>query len=667
MKRAFPRIRPAFATGLYVVLVVVASVVIAGGCRRGAAQTDGGPEQELAVPVDTVEAQLGSLSETIEVTGTVKSLNEVSVGTTMPDKVTYLCGKEGDPVKAGQVICRMETKELDASIAQASALAEGARVAVEQARQGHTYQDVSLQNNISAAENRVQAARNQLDQARTARELLARGVEDGVAAARTQVAQAESGVQQAKIAVDTARLSLSQTETGSRSGVDAAEAAVRAAEASYANLRNGARSQERAQAEESVRQAELAVDNARRDLQRLAALRDAGAASQQTVDTAQLQYDTAASRLSQAQQALSLTREGATQEQLTIAQEQIAQAKANLLNARSGSDAVEQRRQAVAAAEESVRIAEQSLAAARIGLVDAENKRLQVRSADVDIDNAQKALEAAEIARNQAQAGEITLQVDEKEVARAVAALKSAQASVALYAAQRSKRILISPVSGRILARNADVGEIAPATMPVMTIVAEDTLEFEATVSELDVTRLQTGDAVDVTVDGAGEGTVIGRLVSVLPAGDAASRMFTIKVSVPAEGGVKPGMFARGQVKVRENPSAITVPKDVLIESGGSVLVYVVEDGVAKRRELRLGIEGDGVVEVVEGLTPGEQVVIHGKETLSDGVRVEARLVEGGGPEPAADLTSAAPESTVAIPAASAEASSPAETGAKAE
>lgn len=667
MKRAFPRTHPALVPGLLLLLTLALAGLLASGCKRGEAQATAGAEKELAVPVETVEATLGSLSETIEVTGTVKSLNEVSIGTTMPDKVTYLCGKEGDPVQAGQVVCRMETRELDASIAQASALAEGARVAVEQARQGHEYQDVSLQNSISTAENRVQAARNQLEQSRTARELLAKGVEDGVSVARTQVSQAESGVQQAKIALDQSRLGLSQTEVGSRSGVDTAEAAVRSAEAAYADLKRGARSQQRSQAEENVRQAELAVDNARRDLQRLISLKDAGAASQQTVDGAQLQHDLAVSRLSQAQQALSLTQEGATREQLMIAEQQIAQAKANLDNARAGSSLVEQRRQSVTAAEESVRMAEQTLAAARIGLGDAENKRLQVTNADVDIRNAQKALEAAEIAREQARAGNITLAVDEKEVARAQAALKSAQATVALYSAQRSKRILISPVSGRISKRNADVGEIAPSGMPVMTIVAEDTLEFEATISELDVSRLQTGDPVDVTVDGAQSEKILGRLVSVLPGGDAASRMFTLKISVPAEGGVKPGMFARGWVKVRENTNAITVPKDVLIESDGTMLAYVVEGSAAKRREVKTGIEGQGVVEIVEGINAGEQVVLHGKEALSDGVRVEAKPAGPAQAEASGDLTSAAPESTVPRPPTGEPASQPTAPGAKPE
>lgn len=605
--------------------ILALAVALGGGCRKAKPAAEAAaPQSELGVPVTVVPAALGSLAETIEVQGTVKALDEVSIGTTMPDKITWLVGRAGATVKAGQVVARMDTGDLDASVAQASALVEGARVAVEQARQGHTFQDVSLQNNIQTAENRLQLARTQVAQAQTARDLLARGVEDGIAAARTQVAQAESGVQQARIAVDQARLAVSQTEVGATSGVAVAEAAVRQAEASYEDIKRGARTQQRGQAEEAVRQAELAAENARTDLERLSALLQAGAASQQTVDAARLQHDLAVSRVQQARQSLSLTNEGATAQQLEIARQQIEQARANLANARSGDTLVEQRRQSVSAAEENVKVAEQSLSAAQIGLSDAENKRLQVENAARDIENARKAVEAAEIARRQADAGSITLQVDEKEIARALAQLKSAQASVALYSAQRAKRILVTPVDGRISVLNSDVGEIAPQGSPLMTIVTDNALEFEATVSELDVSRVLPGDTVDVAVDGATEeGKTVGRVVSVLPAGDASSRMFTIKIGISADSGIKPGMFARGWVRIRENANAVVIPKDALVESDGTMLVYVVTDGLARRQVVKTGIEGEGQVEIVDGVAPGDQIVVQGKESLSDGIKVE--------------------------------------------
>jgi RND family efflux transporter MFP subunit len=621
--------------GLWAAAAAVLAALLAAGCGRGGgeaqAQENGAADQEAAIPVDVVVAALGDLVEVIEVTGTVEAVREISVGTAASDRVVYVAGDEGDAVTAGQVVVRMDTSDLDANIAQARAGVETARIRLEQAEEGHELVGINTDTNIETARSGLETARDRLSQAETAYDLTSRQVEDGIAQAESQLEQAGAGLEQARSA-------LRQTEDTTEANIESAQAGLRAAEESYADLARGARSQEREQAQEQVRLAELQVENTRLELQRMISLKDSGAASQQTVDNARLAYDSAVGQLQIAQESLSLTNEGPTQEQLRIAETQIEQARQAVRTAEAARAQVDQQRQAVRTAEESVRSAE-------IGLRDARNRELTVQTAAADVEAAEEAVAQARALYDQAlDSSGPTIGVDEKEIEAAKAGLRSAQATLAIYQAQRAKRIVTTPVSGIISQRHVDEGEVAPmGGGPLLTIVTTDMLEFTATVSELDVNRITVGDPVDVTVDGLPGTEILGTVAEILPAGDVASRNFTIKITIPAGQGVKPGMFARGQVAVDAALSTVILPDETLLEESGEWMVYVIEGGIARRQSVTLGLEGVGVVQVTGGVSAGDQVVYRGKESLSDGTRVEVSETSEYD-VPQANLLSAAPE-----------------------
>lgn len=591
-------------------LAALAASVAVGCGRKPAPEEAMNGAVQATMSVDVVQARLGTLADAVEVTGTIEALREVNIGSAASDRIVYIAGDEGDPVSAGQVVVRLDTADLDASINQAQAGVEAARIRLAQAEQGHELVGISTDTGIETARSQLASARERLSQVETVYDLTVRQVDDGIAAAQTQLEQARAGL-------EAARSVLNQVQDTTEAQIESAQAAVQAAENAYADLARGARSQQREQAAEQVRLAELQVENTRRDLQRMIALRDSGAVSQQTVDNARLAYDSSVSQLQIAQQALSLTNEGPTAEQLRISQAQIDQARQGLRTAEAARAQVEQQRQAVRRAEETV-------TAAEIGLRDAQNRRLTVDTAARDVAAAKEAVAQAEALYDQAVAssGPI-IGVDEKEIQAARAALRSAQASVGIYQAQRAKRTIVSPVSGIISKRHADEGEIAPmGGSPLLTIVTADSLQFAATVSELSIDRVMVGSEVDVTIDGLPGVAITGRVAQVLPAGDVASRNFTIKVAIPAGRGVKPGMFARGQVVVGLAQDAVIVPSDTLVEESGQLMVYIVRDSVARRQAVAVGIRGVEVVEVKQGVNAGDLVVIHGHQGLTDGAQV---------------------------------------------
>jgi HlyD family secretion protein len=91
------------------------------------------------------------------------------------------------------------------------------------------------------------------------------------------------------------------------------------------------------------------------------------------------------------------------------------------------------------------------------------------------------------------------------------------------------------------------------------------------------------------------------------------------------------GMFAEIKIVVEEHKGVIVVDKNAVIHKDGTDYVYVIEDGHAKLRKVTVGISEDEKTEITEGVSSEDHIVIRGKETLSDGMLVEEKILESAG------------------------------------
>jgi len=123
-------------------------------------------------------------------------------------------------------------------------------------------------------------------------------------------------------------------------------------------------------------------------------------------------------------------------------------------------------------------------------------------------------------------------------------------------------------------------------------------------------------------------------IVSVAPTGDTRAHTFDAKI-VPAtpDSRLLPGMFAQVQVVAQQKTDAILVPKEAVVQQGNNQVVFVNDNGRASLRNIQLGITDDKSSEVLNGIAPGEQVVVIGQTGLRDGVpiRVVNPAPAGGG------------------------------------
>ena len=105
---------------------------------------------------------------------------------------------------------------------------------------------------------------------------------------------------------------------------------------------------------------------------------------------------------------------------------------------------------------------------------------------------------------------------------------------------------------------------------------------------------------------------------------DSATRTYLVKVLVNNGSGIlRPGMIARAHLVRRDLEEAIAVPFFTLIDREQGKAVFVVEDGVARARQIQYGTFDKGLVEIRQGLTPGDRLVLVGQRGLVDGQPVE--------------------------------------------
>ncbi len=215
----------------------------------------------------------------------------------------------------------------------------------------------------------------------------------------------------------------------------------------------------------------------------------------------------------------------------------------------------------------------------------------------------------------------------ENDIALAEAQVNQARATLELNKAQLANLIILSPMNGGITKRFVDPGTMVKDTTPILTLMDLSEMKMVVNVIEKEFIHLQKGQAVKITVTAFPDRAFTGRIQIITPALELQSRTAEIQISIPNPGFVlKPGMFGRAEILLRSNPKAVLVPIQSLLSESEKDFVYVLKENQVSRRPIRKGAVRDTVVEILQGLTPGEQVVTAGHYALKDGIQVRLSL-----------------------------------------
>jgi RND family efflux transporter MFP subunit len=191
----------------------------------------------------------------------------------------------------------------------------------------------------------------------------------------------------------------------------------------------------------------------------------------------------------------------------------------------------------------------------------------------------------------------------------------------------RSYADVLAPFAGVVVSKSVEPGSLALPGTPLMTIEREGAYRLEASVEESHLATIRVGQPVSVTLDSV-DRTLNARVSEIVPAVDAASRAYTVKIDLPALPSLRSGVFGRAAFQLGSR-SLLTVPAAAVTERGQLQSVLVVENvagnGIARTRLITTGQKVKDGIEVLSGLTAGEKVIAPIPLGLSDGARVEVR------------------------------------------
>jgi RND family efflux transporter MFP subunit len=270
-----------------------------------------------------------------------------------------------------------------------------------------------------------------------------------------------------------------------------------------------------------------------------------------------------------------------------------------------------------------------------------------VLRAQADLEEQRRQLRLSEQLQRESVLSRDTLDAAASRVRMADAALQQAVAQVEVARAMLSNTVIRAPFTGVVLRKMAEVGEsVAPippgvnlstSSGAIVALADLDTLEVEADVSETNVARLGADQPAQVSVEAFPDKRFKAVLRQIIPTADRTRATVQVKVTIlDKDPGLKPEMNAKVNFlgRAREAgeaapstppPPVVTVPADTVVERDGRTVVFEVDGGRARAREIVSDASVDGKVVVREGLSGSETLVARPPATMKDGDAVRVR------------------------------------------
>ena len=214
--------------------------------------------------------------------------------------------------------------------------------------------------------------------------------------------------------------------------------------------------------------------------------------------------------------------------------------------------------------------------------------------------------------------------LEQKEAQRA--AIKKSEAAAAEVLRQIGYATLYSPISGMVIKKNVEVGEMTianavTANTSVVTIAREGDLEISANIPESDIAKIEIGQKVEATLDAFEISDVfLAEVFEIEPSSTVIQDVVYYKIKLKfsqVDARMKNGMSVDIEIKTAEKNNTVIVPIRAIKEDNGQKYVEILKsDNTLERKNVTIGMSGDdGMVEIASGLSGGERVVTLKKET----------------------------------------------------
>ena len=269
-----------------------------------------------------------------------------------------------------------------------------------------------------------------------------------------------------------------------------------------------------------------------------------------------------------------------------------------------------------------------------------EQARANLRLAEADLNDARRSLDRVRHLRERDLVAQADLDAAEARYKRVVATIEAARAAVAAAEVAVENTRIRAPFDGTVLTKNADIGElVAPlagavnSRAAVVTIADMSSLEVEADVSESNITVISAGQPCEIVLDAYPDKRYEGYVSKIVPTADRAKATVLVKVKFRSyDGHVLPEMSARVAFVAKHAAGAaisstpiLTVPSSAVTQRNGREVVYEVRNDRAVEVPVVLGDRLGSMVEIKEGLRPGEKVIASVEDKMTAGSRVAVK------------------------------------------
>lgn len=201
------------------------------------------------------------------------------------------------------------------------------------------------------------------------------------------------------------------------------------------------------------------------------------------------------------------------------------------------------------------------------------------------------------------------------------------RAALALLDTRLAYTIERAPFDGIVQRNHVQPGELAALGQPLIELVSGVALKAVIAVPQADIALLEPGQAVRLEVP-ALRLAWPAELDRIYPALDEGTRNATVAAFFPGDAGVRPGMAVTAHIELEAREQAITLPAHAIWRDDSGAWVWLLENGVARRREVVPGLTRQGVTLIEAGLAAGDRVIVTADRRLADG---EAVTVPGPG------------------------------------
>jgi len=203
--------------------------------------------------------------------------------------------------------------------------------------------------------------------------------------------------------------------------------------------------------------------------------------------------------------------------------------------------------------------------------------------------------------------------------------LDALQATYELKQLEYSYTSIRAPIAGVVSSRDVKIGTHLVENDPTFKVTDTSKLVAYLHIPQTELAKFSAGQTAMIQVDALPEIMFAAAIARISPTIDVRNGTFRATAYVDNTGGeLAPGMFGRFSIAYEKHAGALLIPAAAVIQEDNENVVYVVEDGTAARRAIEVGIEADGMLEVLDGVQQGERIIITGKGGLRDGSRVLA-------------------------------------------